>query len=117
MIAGLNNRQIVAPMVFEGNCNKEVFEAYVKDILIKELKPGQIVVMDNINFHKTSKVKELIESVGCEILFLPTYSPDLNKIEHYWFKIKNSIRKVAHQFENFFYAVFEVLRNVSTLAG
>ncbi|KDO03117.1 hypothetical protein REISMN_03400 [Rickettsia tamurae subsp. buchneri] len=47
--------------------------------------------MDNINFHKNSKVKELIESVGASILFLPTYSPDLNPIEHYWFKIKHQI--------------------------
>ncbi len=73
----------------------------VRDILIKELKPGQIVVMDNINFHKTSKVKELIESRGASILFLPTYSPDLNSIEHYWFKIKNKIRKIANNFEIF----------------
>ncbi|EER21259.1 MULTISPECIES: IS630 family transposase [spotted fever group] len=91
MIAGLFNSNIVAPLIFEGNCNKAIFETYVKDILIKELRAGQVVVMDNINFHKNSKVKELIESVGASILFLPTYSPDLNPIEHYWFKIKHQI--------------------------
>lgn len=68
-------------------------------MLIKELIPGQVVVLDNINFHKSSKVKELIESVGCSILFLPTYSPDLNPIENYWFKIKNEIRKAVGNFE------------------
>ncbi len=63
--------------------------------------------MDNINFHKTARVKELIESVGCRILFLPTYSPDLNPIEHYWFKIKRKIRKVTYLFTDFYDAVSE----------
>lgn len=98
MIAGFCNGKIIAPVVFEGTCNTLIFNTYVEDFLIKELKPGQVVVMDNINFHKNSKVKELIESVGCSILFLPTYSPDLNPIEHYWFKLKNQIRKTAKNF-------------------
>jgi transposase len=114
MIAGLCGEQIMAPVIFEGSCNKAVFEAYVEQILIKELKPGQIVVMDNVNFHYGNKVKDLIESVGCKILFLPTYSPDFNPIEHYWFKIKNQIRKIAKEFEDFFEAVCLVLKNVSS---
>jgi putative transposase len=105
MIGALCGKEIIAPLVFEGTCNKELFETYVRAILIKELKPGQIVIMDNISFHKTDRVKELIESVGCTILFLPTYSPDLNPIEHYWFKVKNQIRKIAKDFEEFFEAV------------
>ena len=107
MIGALHGKDIIAPLVFEGTCNKVLFEAYVREILIKALKVGQIVIMDNINFHKTDKVKELIESVGCTILFLPTYSPDLNPIEHYWFKIKNQIRKIAGDFEEFFEAVVQ----------
>lgn len=114
MIGGLCNKEIIAPVIFEGNCNKDVFEIYVRDILIKELKPGQVVVMDNINFHKTSKVQALIESVSCSILFLPTYSPDLNPIEHYWFKIKNQVRKMAGDFDKFFDAVFYALKIVTT---
>ncbi len=66
--------------------------------------------MDNINFHKNPKVKELIESVGCYILFLPTYSPDLNPIEHYWFKIKNEIRKTIDLFDTFYDAVFNTIK-------
>ena len=81
--------------LFEGSCDIKVFEAYVEQILITHLKPGQIVVMDNVSFHKTAKVSTLIESVGCKILFLPTYSPDLNPIEHHWFKIKHNIKKIA----------------------
>ncbi len=81
-----------------------------KNVLITELQPGQTVIMDNINFHKNSKVKEFIESVGCTILYLPTYSPDLNPIEHYWFKIKNEIRKVVEDFETFYDAVFNTIK-------
>lgn len=115
MIAGLCNKQIIAPMIFEGNCDKEVFEVYVRDVLIQDLKPGQTIVMDNINFHKNSKIKELIEAVSCNILFLPTYSPDLNPIEHYWFKIKNKIRKITNNFSNIIEAVYYVLYKVTTL--
>ena len=115
MIAGLCKGQVLAPFMFEGNCNKSIFEAYVESVLIKELRPGQTVVLDNINFHKTSKVKMLIESVGCKMLYLPTYSPDLNEIEHYWFKIKNEIRKIAYSFNNFFDAVYFILQKVTTL--
>lgn len=56
--------------------------------------------MDNINFHESAKVKDLIKSVGCT-MFLPTYSSDLNPIEHYWFKIKNNIKKTLHNFDTF----------------
>ena len=109
MIAGLSNRTLIAPFLFKGYCNKDVFEAYVEQVLIKELKPGQIVIMDNINFHKAPKVKKLIESAGCELRFLPTYSPDLNPIEHTWFKIKNHIRKMASSFTDILSAASFVL--------
>lgn len=115
MIAGLCDREVIAPVIFEGTCSTDVFLAYVEQILIKELTPGQIIVLDNINFHKNSKVEMLIKSVGCSILFLPTYSPDLNPIEHYWFKIKNEIRKTAKDFETFFDAVYYNLKKVTTL--
>ncbi|KJV86605.1 DDE superendonuclease family protein [Orientia tsutsugamushi str. UT76] len=57
MIAGLCNNQIIAPVIFEGNCNKAIFTTCVETILIKELRPGQIVIMDNINFHKNKQLK------------------------------------------------------------
>lgn len=110
MIAGLCHKEIIAPIIFTGNCSKDVFETYVETILIKELKPNQIGVLDNINFQKSIKVKTLIESVSCSILFLPTYSPDLNPIEHYWFKIKNEIRKIASDFDRFFDAFYYNLK-------
>jgi len=95
--------------VFEGTCDFVLFEAYVRNFLIKDLKPGQIVVMDNINFHKRKEIEFLIQSVGASILFLPTYSPDLNPIEHQWFKIKHHIRNTSSHFSNFFHAVAHAL--------
>jgi len=105
MIAGLCNKKIIAPLVFEGTCNSILFETYIKDFLIKELKQGQVVVMDNIRFHKRKEIEELIKSVGASILFLPTYSPDLSPIENHWFRIKHHIRKIAASFTDFFEAV------------
>ena len=109
MIAGLCNKEIIAPLVFEGTCDSILFETYIRDVLIKELKPGQVVVMDNINFHKRKEIEDLIKSVGADILFLPTYSPDLNLIENHWFRIKNHIRKTASNFTDFFEAVASAL--------
>ncbi|KJW01944.1 DDE superendonuclease family protein [Orientia tsutsugamushi str. Sido] len=71
-------------------------------ILIKALTARQTVILDNISFHKTVMVKSLIESVRCKLLYLPTYSQNLNLIEHYWFKVKNDIREVPHLFNDFF---------------
>ncbi|BAG40564.1 transposase [Orientia tsutsugamushi str. Ikeda] len=64
----------------------------MEQLLIKELKPAQFVVMDNAAFHKSNKTKELIEPVGCIVIFLPPYSPDLNPIEKFWDNIKLWIR-------------------------
>ena len=75
IIAGLLNNQSIAPMVFNGSCNTDLFNNWVEYFLIKELKPGQVVIMDNASFHKSQKTKELIESVGCKLIFLPPYSP------------------------------------------
>ena len=90
-IAGYVNKQSIAPLVFNGSCNTKLFEAWVEQFLIKELKPGQFVVMDNASFHKSQKTKELIESVGCKVIFLPPYSPDLNPIEKFWANMKRWI--------------------------
>ena len=92
IICGLCDSKSVAPFVFNGNCNTELFENWVEQFLIKELRPGQIVVMDNATFHKSQKTKDLIESVGCRVIFLPPYSPDLNPIEVFWANMKRWIR-------------------------
>ncbi len=78
IIGALNQGKVGAPCAFEGYCNSELFEAYVENILIPELKIGQTVILDNASFHKSVKIRKLIENVGCNVLFLPPYSPDLN---------------------------------------
>jgi transposase len=65
------------------------------------LKPGKTIILDNATFHKSASIKELIESVECELQYLPPYSPDLNEIEHYWFPIKNRVRKSIGTIEDF----------------
>ena len=98
IVAGLVNNKAIAPMVFNGSCNTQLFEAWVEQFLIKELKPGQVVIMDNASFHKSQKTKELIESVGCKVMFLPPYSPDLNPIEKFWANMKRWIKDKISEF-------------------
>ena len=96
IVAGLVNNKSIAPFVFKGTCNTELFNNWVEQFLIKELKRGQVVVMDNASFHKSPKTKNLIESVGCTVIFLPPYSPDLNPIEQFWANMKKWIKnKIA----------------------
>ena len=81
-------------LAVEGPTTREVFEAYLERVLALSLKPGQIVVMDNLSSHKGSRVRELIEGRGCELIYLPPYSPDLNPIEEAFAKIKALLRRV-----------------------
>jgi transposase len=77
----------------EGSTTSVVFEAYVQQVLAPSLRRGQVVVMDNLSAHKGKRVKELIEERGCELIYLPSYSPDLNPIEEAFSKIKKLVRK------------------------
>jgi len=85
-------------MTFHGSCDTELFNLWVKTFLIPELQPGQKVVMDNASFHKSPKTKKLIESVGCQVIFLPPYSPDLNPIEKFWANMKRWIKARTTEF-------------------
>jgi transposase len=80
-------------LAVEGATNREVFETYVEQILAPTLRRDQVVVMDNLTAHKGERVKELIEGRGCELLYLPPYSPDFNPIEEAFAKIKSLMRK------------------------
>ncbi|WGJ61740.1 IS630 family transposase [Wolbachia endosymbiont of Frankliniella intonsa] len=105
MIAALNSRKIVVPLTFEGHCNMDIFNKWFEQFLTPILEPGQTVILDNATFHKSNKITELAKEVGAEILYLPTYSPDFNKIEHHWFAIKNRARKNIPLFTSFRHAV------------
>lgn len=82
-------------LAVEGTTTSAVFEAYVERVLSPMLCPGQIVVMDNLSAHKGERVRELIEAQGCQLLYLPPYSPDLNPIEEAFAKIKSILRKAG----------------------
>ena len=82
------------PFVFEGSLNGDTFRVYITQMLVPTLRPGDIVVMDNLSSHKVSGIVEVIEAVGASVLFLPPYSPDLNPIELMWSKIKAILRKL-----------------------
>ena len=82
-------------MAVEGATTARFFETYVEKVLVPSLKAGQIVVMDNLGAHRPKRIRELIEERGCELLYLPSYSPDLNPIEEALSKIKHILRKIA----------------------
>jgi transposase len=77
----------------EGATTARVFEAYVEQVLAPSLRRGQMVVLDNLSAHKSERARELIEGQGCQLLFLPPYSPDFNPIEEAFSKIKGALRK------------------------
>lgn len=82
-------------LAVEGSTTREVFETYVEKVLAPELSAGQIVVMDNLSSHKGPRVREMIQSRGCELLYLPSYSPDLNPIEEAFAKLKALLRRAG----------------------
>jgi transposase len=82
-------------LAVEGATTARVFQTYVEKVLVPSLRTGQIVVMDNLGAHRPKRIRELIEHQGCELLYLPAYSPDYNPIEEAFAKIKNLLRKAA----------------------
>ena len=102
IIGGWIRKKFIAPLTFTGGCNKDVFNTWLEQILLPKLPPGTTVIMDNAAFHKTAKTRELIEKAGCHLLYLPTYSPDLNPIEHCWHTIKSWLRPRMQRYEGTF---------------
>ncbi len=93
--AGMRLNGLSAPMVLEGPMTGAAFRAYIEQVLVPTLKPGDVVIMDNLPAHKVSGVKEAIEAAGATRLFLPSYSPDFNPIEQAFAKLKAQLRKAA----------------------
>ncbi len=96
-LAALRHDRITAPLVMDGPINGESFKAYVEQILVPTLTPGDIVVMDNLGSHKGRDIRRAIRAAGARLMFLPPYSPDLNPIEQVFAKLKTLLRKAEER--------------------
>ena len=96
-LAALRTNRIDAPCVVDGPINGRSFQAYVEQILVPALNPGDIVIMDNLGSHKGKAVRKAIRAAGAKLFFLPPYSPDLNPIEQVFAKLKTLLRKAAER--------------------
>jgi transposase len=94
-VAGLRHHQLTAPLDADGPMDGELFLAYVRQFLCPTLRPGDIVILDNLSSHKVAGVKEAIAAAGATLIYLPPYSPDLNPIEKLFAKLKALLRKAA----------------------
>lgn len=99
-VAALSVGQIIAPLCYTGTCDTTLFNFWLANFLLPALTPGHILVMDNATFHKSEETRQLFNNAGCQLLFLPPYSPDLNPIEKFWANFKNKIKKVIAQFSS-----------------
>lgn len=95
LIAALGLTGVRCSTVVDGAINADVFEAFVEQVLVPQLQPGDVVVMDNLSSHKRHRTRELIEAAGATVRFLPPYSPDLNPIESIFAKVKQWLRSLA----------------------
>ena len=96
-VAGLRLTGLTAPMLLDGAINRDAFQAYVGQVLVPELRPGDIVIMDNLSSHKGPAVRHAIESAGASLHFLPPYSPDFNPIKNAFAKLKALLRAAAER--------------------
>lgn len=95
LVCAIDAGGVKPSMSVEGAVDGKAFEIYVEHFLAPTLKPGQIVVMDNLSVHKSRRIERLVEEAGCTLLFLPPYSPDLNPIEEAFSKVKGTLRKAG----------------------
>jgi transposase len=95
LVAALSPTGVQAPMTLLGALDSDAFAAYVRQVLVPTLTPGQVVVCDNLSVHKRADIRTLIAQAGCDLLFLPAYSPDYNPIESVFAKLKERLRRLA----------------------
>lgn len=116
IIGAMSIEGLLAAMHIESPTDKDVFLAFLREVLVPELNPGQVIVMDNLSPHKVSEVREIIELAHCNLLYLPPYSPDLNPIEQCWSKIKWYLRSAkAREQKTRAHAISEAMTKVSSL--
>jgi transposase len=100
IVAAKCDGRVLAPFGYSGTCNSKLFLFWVETILVPQLKKRQIVIMDNASIHKRKEIREAIEKACCHLVYQPTYSPDLNPIEHFWSWLKRKIRALKLKFSS-----------------
>jgi transposase len=101
IIAAYIQKKLVAPFRFKGYTNTKVFDIWVEKCLVPLLNKDHVVILDNATFHKSQETRKKIEATGARVIFLPPYSPDLNKIEPQWAVLKSRIRKAKYMVADF----------------
>ena len=106
LIAGLTQDALIAPWVIKGAMDGPAFAAYIRDVLVPEIAPGTVVILDNLATHRNKEAVEALRNHGCWFLYLPPYSPDLNPIEQAFSKLKAHLRRIgARTFTEVFDAI------------
>lgn len=113
MIAAYCERQLFAPFTIEGACNRVVFECWLETCLVPQLRPNQVVILDNATFHHGGRIAEIIQAADCHLLYLPPYSPDFNRIEKCWAWLKSRVRKRLPTAISLRDAIEEVLKDAA----
>jgi transposase len=112
-LAALRHDRVEAPWLIDGPINGESFRLYIDKVLIPTLRPGDIVIMDNLGSHRSSAIRRALRAAGAKLFFLPKYSPDLNPIEMLFSKLKHALRKAAKRTQDAIYdAIVDLLPTV-----
>ena len=113
MMGGDYLGRLIEPLTWIGSCNLQVVLTWLTEWLLPAIGPGKKIVMDNASFHRSAAVRQVVEAAGCELIYLPRYSPDLNPIEHVWYRIKQKVRKLqVSAIENLQSLVNETIRRL-----
>jgi len=119
-VAGINGTEMIAPFIFEGTMNADLFNSYLDMVLLPVVSFGAIIIMDNARYHLSEETRELIEEKGCRLIYLSPYSPELNRIEKYWGILKRYLRRFRCFFsslEDTLFFIFNTFKPFRTLLG
>ena len=115
LVSALRRDGLSAAMTIDGSMTGDRFVAYVEQVLLPTLQPGDVVILDNLSAHKRAEARELIEAAGCALIFLPAYSPDLNPIENAYSKLKALLRKAKERtvegLQRFLFAALDAFKS------